>query len=224
MIEIFCSTSFSKARSASIHFLSSVVFPSVLFVSLDSFSLPKEVSRNDAAIELYNRGTRIMGKSPHQAISLFEAAIERDPDLFQAHVNLGTVLKKQGRSLEAKKAYESALFIAPYDDIGLNQLGSLLVSMGKYQDAVRKTEVCVQKNLPICLELHGHALDKAGLHAKSYEIYTRLAKMFPLRSEIHQSRCSTAVRAGRNDLFEIALDDWERLLPNDPLLKKLAGD
>lgn len=196
----------------------------VVLFSATSHSFTNDEGRNIAAIELYNRGTRIMGKSPHQAILLFEAAIERDPNLYQAHINLGTVLKIQGKFFKAKKAFESGLRIEPHDDIGLNQLGSVLVSMGKYQDAVRKTEVCAQKNLPICLELHGHALDKAGLHAKSYEIYTRLAKMFPLRSEIHQSRCSTAVRAGRDDLFDLALDDWERLLPNDPLLKKLAGD
>lgn len=176
------------------------------------------------AIEFYNRGTKLMSANPSLAIELFYAAIEQDPKIFQAHVNLGTVLKKQGRALDAQKAFESALRIEPDDDIALNQLGSLLVSMGRYQDAVKKTEVCIQKNLPICLELHGHALDKAGLHAKSYEIYTRLTKVFPLRSEIHQSRSSTAVRAGRDDLFDLALDDWERSLPNDPVLKRLSGD
>ncbi len=70
-----------------------------------------------AAVREYMAGVRLLGKQgaryQRRALARFRKAIEIDPNLWEAHYNLGVVLRRRGRMEEASAAFQQALAINP---------------------------------------------------------------------------------------------------------------
>ncbi len=71
-----------------------------------------------------------------RAEAFFEKAIDNDPYLKAAHLNLARLLEKQGKLLEAAKQYEKALKIYPDDELMLFNAGVVNVNSGNYSKAL----------------------------------------------------------------------------------------
>ena len=63
------------------------------------------------------------------------AAVEANPDYLDAYVNLGVLLKREGKVNEAIDAYRKALQLNPNHAEAHNNLGTALAQRGDFQQA-----------------------------------------------------------------------------------------
>lgn len=125
-------------------------------------SLPKR----EAVSPHFDRGLAFLHKRCiSEAIQCFEAALEAQPQNWQAHVNYGVALKQAGRIEEAKAAYRRALVMAP-DHPQL--LGNIANAVGLSADGVEEAISLLMRRLELepneaqaWLSL-GQALRRAG--------------------------------------------------------------
>lgn len=75
----------------------------------------KSIEALPSAQAYYNLGAICMDNSPTEAEGYFKNAIRLEQDHYNAHVNLGLLLKRLGRMNEAKDNYEKAIEIDPED-------------------------------------------------------------------------------------------------------------
>jgi tetratricopeptide (TPR) repeat protein len=75
------------------------------------------------------------------ALSIWQDTVEKCPNNFRAHGNLGVALAQDGRVQEAIGHYQQALQIMPEYADGHNDLGAALLQQGKYHEA---REHCLQ--------------------------------------------------------------------------------
>ncbi len=70
-----------------------------------------------------------------KAISAFQRALEKDPELASAHNNLGILFKQKGQGEQALSHYRKAVDLAPASAEIYNNLGILLREMGRFHEA-----------------------------------------------------------------------------------------
>jgi TolB-like protein/DNA-binding winged helix-turn-helix (wHTH) protein/Flp pilus assembly protein TadD len=92
--------------------------------------------------EAYNRlGLVFIGGSPAEtrpkAISAARKALELDPELAEAHVQLGDVYQREWRWREAESEYKSALQLRPNDAEGHLGLARWLLAQGRTEEAMQ---------------------------------------------------------------------------------------
>lgn len=68
--------------------------------------------------------------------ALYEAVLDRNPDAWMAHNNLGEILRGQGRIQEAAAHFEAAVRLQPKYPIAHNNLGLAWRALGRTEDAV----------------------------------------------------------------------------------------
>ena len=104
-----------------------------------------------------------------EADRFFQAILDRNPDAWMAHVNLGLDLRTQGRIPEAIGHFESALRLKPEDVTAMTNLGLALNEAGRSEEAIAHCADAVRRqpnfaegrnNLGICLA-HGGRLEDA---------------------------------------------------------------
>lgn len=88
------------------------------------------------AEEWYEAGCALEASSPEQAREAYERALELDPGMAGAHVNLGRQLQMAGELGRAEPHYREAAQIAPDDPTPHFNLGVLLEEVGRREEAV----------------------------------------------------------------------------------------
>jgi tetratricopeptide (TPR) repeat protein len=83
---------------------------------------------------------------PDEAIAKYSAAIEAYPELPVAWNNLGVLLAKRGKNLEAAEAYKTASELSPTDPTSLYNLGALWEQLGYLDDAARWYDESLQRD------------------------------------------------------------------------------
>ena len=93
------------------------------------------------ALDLFKRGTEL-GKAGdmEQATALLQRATELDPDLADAHFNLGIAERKRGRPDPAIAAMRQVIALRPDDFEAHARLGSWLAEQGSHVEATRSYE------------------------------------------------------------------------------------
>jgi tetratricopeptide (TPR) repeat protein len=79
----------------------------------------------------------VASQRPEIAVSLYEAALLRDPANAAIHAKLGSLLTTQGKEQEAVGHYEAALRLAPGDPEAHNGLGDFYASGSRWDDAIK---------------------------------------------------------------------------------------
>ena len=93
-------------------------------------------STTHSAVEWFQQGGQWLDQgNPEQAIHSFRAALERDPDLVEAHYNLGLAYHGRNQLDLAAASYRAALKIDPDYFSALNNLGQILAQTGNYSEA-----------------------------------------------------------------------------------------
>lgn len=115
----------------------------------------------------------------HDLFALYGATLQKNPDCWMAHYNLGIVLSEQGEADQAIEHYRQAVALRPdYAEAHYN-LGRLLVNLGQLNDAVAHYERAVainpgdaeaQNNLGVTLYGMGRADDGIAHYRKALEI------------------------------------------------------
>jgi tetratricopeptide (TPR) repeat protein len=153
------------------------------------------------------------------AVKLYEEALRKSPNLYQAHTNLANILVSQGKIDKGIGHYKKALEIKPDDEITLNALASTLIKENRIDEAIKLTKDCFGQGYYDCHQTYAHALDKKGDYLSSYKAYTQLSERQHSNRTVFRSMLGVAGRAGRIDLAAQALELWGKNHPDDSEFK-----
>jgi tetratricopeptide (TPR) repeat protein len=117
--------------------------------------------------------------SPEQAIDLYTAAVARDPQLFQAHFNLGLAMLNLNRPDAAIEPLQRSLELAPESKQANAALGLSYVMQNRYSDAVAPLEAA--------READRHDTKTAGLLSVAYYRSGAAAKAIPILRDVLQN-------------------------------------
>lgn len=120
------------------------------------------------ADEWYETGCDLEDSSAEQARDAYQRALELDPDLAEAHVNLGRLLHVAGERGRAEPHYREAVRLDPDDPTPHFNLGVLLEEQGRRDEAVHAYRQAIVRdpdfadahcNLGLLLEAFGRHQD-----------------------------------------------------------------
>lgn len=89
----------------------------------------------ERGMDWYERGAGMEEDSPEEAMAAYRRALEIDPGLADAHVNLGRLLHERGETVEAERHYRLALAARPDDTTAAYNLGVVLQDLGRLREA-----------------------------------------------------------------------------------------
>jgi tetratricopeptide (TPR) repeat protein len=134
-------------------------------------------------------------------IALYSDALEKNPDAWMAHVNLGMALEKSGRTGEAIEHYQSAVRLAPNFAPAWYDLGVALLEMHKPLEAVENLGWALElsPDFPEARNNLGAALMSMG---RADEAVIQFQQALQLRPEYLSARANLAralAKVGRGD-------------------------
>jgi tetratricopeptide (TPR) repeat protein len=104
-------------------------------------SSPEILAQNQGALEYLEEGINLYREGKIEAAEAsFRQAIEIDPELAQAHANLGTVLANQNKMAEAIPEFEEAVRLKPEMAFLHYQLGVALYMENRAKEAIDSLE------------------------------------------------------------------------------------
>jgi tetratricopeptide (TPR) repeat protein len=124
---------------------------------------------------------------PEESVAAHEKALEIDPDLVQAHINLIKLYGELGQFEKAEQHYRAAIHLDPGSADAFYNYGVLLLSAEKYQqaeDAFRKT---IEIN-PYNADAHnnlGYLLERKSLFSEAATEYQRAIENKPGDRQAH---------------------------------------
>ena len=98
----------------------------------------------DSADEWFDRGVELEVDDPAAAEDAYRQALEIDPTMVDARLNLGRLLHEAGRTVEAEGHYRSALETRPDDPTALFNLGVALQDLGRPAEAAEVYEKALE--------------------------------------------------------------------------------
>ena len=102
---------------------------------------------------------------------MYRAALEKRPSPDEAadvYFNMGNALERLGRPLEAEQAYRYALSLVPTHLASRTNLGSLLIKVGRHEDAIQELSSVESGEAKLNL---GVALERSGRIEEAREAY-----------------------------------------------------
>ena len=96
----------------------------------------EEVSADSGALASFARGVALEREDADAALAAYERAIDADPALLDAYINLGRLLHNAGRHARAELVYRAAIKAGCDDPLLHFNLGVLLGDMGRAPEAV----------------------------------------------------------------------------------------
>jgi tetratricopeptide (TPR) repeat protein len=111
----------------------------------------KLASRKPARSELtakewFDRGVELEESSSERAIHAYGKAVELDPKMSAARINLGRLCHSAGRLKESEEHYRAALEIDPKDPTAYFNLGILLEDMKRPADAAHSYQHALERD------------------------------------------------------------------------------
>lgn len=89
-----------------------------------------------SADEWYELGCELEATEPERALEAYQRAVELDPELADAHVNMGRLLHMAGERGRAEPHYREGVKLDPDDPTPHFNLGVLLEELGRKDEAV----------------------------------------------------------------------------------------
>jgi len=148
---------------------------------------------------------------------LWRTTIDRNPNSWMAHTNLGAELDDQGRSDEAMAEYQTALRINPRETMARNNLGMSLAQMGRVPEAIEEWERVLRIN-PDHAEAHnnlGNALAQKGRLPEAFQHWEKSLRSKPDFADAHFNYAVALMQAGRFDEAIVQYEQVLRLQPED---------
>ncbi|HKI01099.1 MAG TPA: tetratricopeptide repeat protein [Thermoanaerobaculia bacterium] len=105
-----------------------------------------ETDRTDGAVDWFERGCDLEDDSPEEAMAAYRQALEIEPGLADAHLNLGRLLHLRGEAAEAERHYRQALAARPDDSTAAYNLGVVLQDLGRLREAAEAYETAIEND------------------------------------------------------------------------------
>jgi tetratricopeptide (TPR) repeat protein len=153
--------------------------------------------------------------------TLWNYTLQRNPQAYLAHNNLGSVLDGEGRINEAMEQFEQALQIKPDFTEAHNNLGYALQQSGRMAEAIKQYQEALRLK-PDFAEAHynlGNTLLLTGRMAEAIQQYQEALRLKPDYAEAHGNMGFALQRAGR---ISEAITQYEQALqlkPDDPVAR-----
>ncbi|HUI08148.1 MAG TPA: tetratricopeptide repeat protein [Verrucomicrobiae bacterium] len=147
--------------------------------------------------------------------TLWRDNVEKNPDAWGAHNNLGFALQAQGRIGDAIVEYQQALRLKPdYAEAQYN-LGVALGQEGKLEDSIEHYEQAlrIRPNLANARNNLGEALMRAGRTQEAIGQYEEALRIRPDHAEAHYNLGIALARSGR---VSEAVAHWEEAVQIRP--------
>lgn len=149
------------------------------------------------------------------ARALWEDTVQKNPDAWLAHHNLGTELYKAGATDKAIRQYDEALRLRPDYVEAHKNLGIVLSQLGRAQDAIAHYEAAlrIQPDLPDVRNNLGTVLLKAGRNKEALVQYQEAVRLVPRYAEAHYN---LAVGLAQSADAQGAISHYQHAVQIDP--------
>ena len=150
-----------------------------------------------------------------EALQYAQRDVEIEPQLWLAHVTLGSVLGRLGRVEEAMAQDEQALGLNPDSATAHFEVGNALLQAGKVEEAIGHYEQAVRLK-PDYAEAHfnlGNAFMRAGELQEAISRWEQALRLMPDDAEAHNNLGNALLQAGKTD---DALRHYEQALRLNP--------
>jgi tetratricopeptide (TPR) repeat protein len=144
----------------------------------------RRAERPLTAEQWFTLASELEATSPDEARRAYQHALEQDPGLSDAHVNLGRLFQQAGEFATAEAHYRIATQQAPTDPIAWFNLGVLLDGVGRRQEAVQAYRTALEHdpefadahyNLGLLCESMGRRAEAMTHLRKARSLYGRPA-------------------------------------------------
>jgi tetratricopeptide (TPR) repeat protein len=98
----------------------------------------------DAAEAWYEQGVDLEDDDPEEAVQAYRQALELNPALADAHLNLGRLLHETDGAAAAEPCYRRALEVRPDDPTAAFNLGVALQDLGRPHEAIEAYEKALE--------------------------------------------------------------------------------
>jgi protein O-GlcNAc transferase len=145
----------------------------------------------------------------------YRQAIALQPDLVEAHNNLGDVLQKQGRLNDALKSYQEAIKIKPDYPYVYHNLGYFFHQKGKFEEAIEayKKALKIKSDLAITHNNLGTSLKALNRFDAAIESYQEAIK---IRSDIDYIYYNLGAVLRDHNKIEAAIQAFEQAVKVTP--------
>jgi tetratricopeptide (TPR) repeat protein len=149
------------------------------------------------------------------ALELIGRAVELKPDYGEACKNLGHVLRKLDRPIDAIAAYRQATELDPFNAQTHNCLGIVLQERGHLDEAITafRRATAHRPDFAEALNRLGSALREKGQLDAAIATFARLVELHPGTAELHNNLGVVLAEAGRLD---DAIGPFQRAIGIDP--------
>jgi tetratricopeptide (TPR) repeat protein/2-polyprenyl-3-methyl-5-hydroxy-6-metoxy-1,4-benzoquinol methylase len=157
-------------------------------------------SRNRAfALIDEGNGLEELGRIP-EAMALYDAALQADPQCARAHLNRGNILAN-AQFQEARGAYQLAIACDAHYAAAHFNLGNLNYRAGEFELALRNQQAAIdiRPDFADAFVAMANALDSLGRTAEAIENYERALEINPGYAEVHFNLGVLAATQGRHE-------------------------
>ena len=149
------------------------------------------------------------------AITLYEATLEKNPGCWMAHNNLGIELAHAGRLREAVEHYTQALRLKPDNSETHNNLGNTLIKIGRRPEAIEhyKEALRIKPNIVDAYNNLGNAFKELGQYQQAIDHYEKALRLNPNYLEAHYNLGLALAETGRP---EEAIEHYRQALRLGP--------
>jgi tetratricopeptide (TPR) repeat protein len=133
-------------------------------------------------------------------ITLYQAALAKNPEFLMGHSNLGVELFLKGRFQEAVRHYEQAIRLKKDYPAAHNNLAIALVKLGQYQEAIGHFQQALQyqADYPMAEYNLGIALGKMGRLQEAINHYERAIRLKPDYTAVYFNLATSYANADKS--------------------------
>lgn len=196
-----------------------------LDMAIDHYRKILETEKNNPDA-LHLCGVALGGKGQFdEAETMLRDALEVHPDKQYVHNNLGSLLRKTGRQLDAKNHFKRAIEISPGYFDGLLNFGNICLDLDQVETAwpaLLKAHNLLP-NDPRPFNGLGTVKRKEGNFAEAIEYYDKAIELFPNYDLAHYNKGMALRLAGRLDEAIVSIQKCLEINPRVPHALNLLG-
>ena len=133
------------------------------------------------------------------AMTLYQATLEKNPNCWMAHNNLGLILEEKGRLQDAMDHYKKSVLLNPKNSEAYNNLGGLLLKTGRLPEAIVQFEQALRykQNFAEAHNNLGLVLVNIGRLDEAIEHFKQALRLKPSYAETQNNLGEVLARTDR---------------------------